>query len=138
MRALDFQEGVAGKSGNSIWSSLANSKSRGVVQNLRFENFHVEGAASGPSITQGNGDNGSYAGTSKMEISNIAYVNWTGYIEGGKGNRTASISCTNVHPCFNIAFQDVSLAIAANATENPAVGTCSYTAPNGVSGLIGC
>jgi galacturan 1,4-alpha-galacturonidase len=107
------------------------------VQNLRFENFYVQGAASGPAITEGNGDNGSYAGTSKLEISNIAFVNWTGYTEGGKGNRTASVSCSNVHPCFNIAFQNISLAAEANGTATSAQGTCSYIAKNGVRGLTG-
>ena len=31
---------------------------RGIVNNLRFENFYIEGAAGGPSITQDNGNNG--------------------------------------------------------------------------------
>jgi galacturan 1,4-alpha-galacturonidase len=111
--------------------------SRGVVQNIRFENFYIEGAGIGPAINQDSGDNGSYAGTSLMEVSNIAFVNFTGYTQGGKGNRTASVSCSNVHPCFNIALQNVSLADAANGTAAPAQGSCAYIAPNGVSGLTG-
>lgn len=107
----------------------------GVVQNLRFENFFVDGASSGPSITQDNGNNGSYSGTSKMEISNVAFVNWTGWVNNKK---TASVSCSTVHPCFNIALQNVTLAPSQNGTETEAVGTCAYTAPGGVSGLVGC
>jgi len=114
-----------------------NQQKRGVVQNIRFENFYVEGAGIGPDITQDSGDNGSYPGTSLMEISNIAFVNFTGYTEGGKGNRTAAISCSNVHPCFNIALQNISLADNFNGTAEPAQGTCVYIAKNGVSGLTG-
>ena len=107
------------------------------MQNIRFENFYVEGANIGPDITQDSGDNGSFPGTSKMEISNIAFVNFTGYIEGGKGNRTAAISCSDVHPCFNIALQNISLAVNATGTPEPAQGTCSYIASGGVTGLTG-
>ncbi|KAG8168033.1 hypothetical protein KVR01_003722 [Diaporthe batatas] len=32
----------------------------GVVQNILFENFYIEGAAAGPSISQNSGNNGSY------------------------------------------------------------------------------
>lgn len=32
--------------------------SRGVVQNILFENFYVEGAAAGPSISENSGNNG--------------------------------------------------------------------------------
>ena len=111
--------------------------SRGVVQNIRFENFFIEGATTGAAITQDSGNNGSYSGTSLMEVSNIAFVNFTGYTQGGKGNRTASVSCSKVHPCFNVAFQNVSLADAANGTETGAIGSCSYIQPGGVFGLSG-
>jgi len=111
----------------------------GVVQNLRFENFHSIGAGIGPEITQDSGDNGSFPGTSKMEISNIVFANFTGYLAPGKGNRTASISCSEVHPCFNIAMQNITLAPEMNATvEGPeAVGSCTYNAPGGISGMLG-
>jgi galacturan 1,4-alpha-galacturonidase len=72
-----------------------------------------------------------------MEVSNIAFVNFSGYTSGGKGNTTASVSCSSVHPCFNIALQNVSLADAANGKAESAQGTCEYIAPNGVSGLTG-
>jgi len=72
-----------------------------------------------------------------MEIPNIAFVNFTGYTTGGEGNHTASISCSNVHPCYNIALRNISLVSAANGTQYPAQGTCSYIAPDGISGMNG-
>jgi galacturan 1,4-alpha-galacturonidase len=113
-------------------------KHRGTVQNIVFENFFVQGAGIGPAITQDNGDNGSFVGSSLMEVSNIAFVNWTGYVNAGTNLRTASVSCSKVHPCFNIAIKNVTLAPSINATETPAMGTCQFTATNGVSGLVGC
>jgi len=113
------------------------SCNRGVVQNIRFENFFVQGSNIGPEITQDSGNNGSYSGTSLMEISNVAFVNFTGYTTGGKGNQTASISCSKVHLCYNITLRNISLASAPNGTQYPAQGTCSYTAPGGVSGMNG-
>lgn len=121
----------------TIHDQITNFR-RGVVQNILFENFFVQGASAGPAITQDNGDNGSFVGTSLLAISNVAFVNWTGYVNAGTNLHTASISCSNVHPCFNIAFHNVSLAPSINATEVPATGSCSLTAPNGVNGLVGC
>jgi hypothetical protein len=109
-----------------------------VVQNIRFENFHLVGPAIGPDITQDSGNNGSFSGTSKMEISNIAYVNFTGYLAGAKGNRTAAISCSKVNPCYNIALKGIELAPSVNASaQTQAVGTCAYVASGGVSGMSG-
>lgn len=107
------------------------------MQNIRFENFYVQGAGIGPFITQDTGDNGSYPGTSLMQISNIEFVNFTGYTTGGEGDTTAEISCSYVYPCFNIALLNISLADAANGTEESAQGSCQYIAPNGVAGLTG-
>jgi galacturan 1,4-alpha-galacturonidase len=145
MRVVGFREAVVGElyllaisiEVRSYLVPLYLPKRRGVVQNIRFENFYVQGAGIGPAINQDSGDNGSYAGTSKMEISNIAFVNFTGYTEGGKGNRTATVSCSNVHPCFNIALRNISLATSADGTPASAQGGCEYIAPNGVSGLTG-
>jgi galacturan 1,4-alpha-galacturonidase len=117
-------------------AGLPNGGGWGVVQNLRFQNFFVQGAAMGPYITQDNGDNGSFVGTSKMEISNIIFSNFTGYTLATK-NQTASVSCSLVHPCFNIALQNVTLAPAANATAVEAFGTCDFTAKGGVTGMVG-
>ncbi len=70
-----------------------------------------------------------------MEISNVVFSNFSGSLATTK-NQTASISCSAVHPCFNIALQNVTLAPSANGTETEAYGPCKYTAPNGVSGVI--
>lgn len=109
----------------------------GSVRNVLFSNFFVQGADSGPAITEDSGDNGSYVGTSLMEISNIAYVNFTGFLGGAeKGNRTAGVSCSDVHPCYNIAFENVSLTVAENATST-GTASCSYVSAGGVHGLSG-
>lgn len=47
----------------------------GSVRNILFANFHVQGADSGPAITEGSDNNGSYSGTSLMEILNIEFMN---------------------------------------------------------------
>lgn len=110
----------------------------GSVRNILFSNFLVQGADAGPTITQDSGDNGSYPGTSLMEISNVAFVNFTGFLSGKEsgGNRTAGVSCSEVHPCFNVAVENVVLRVEGNST---ALGTskCSYVAPGGVHGLNG-
>jgi len=109
----------------------------GSVRNVQFSNFVIEGADSGPSISEASGDNGSYAGTSLMEISNIAFVNFTGYLSGHeRNNRTASVSCSNVHPCFNIAYDNVTLTTAENSTST-GTSSCSYVSPGGVHGVSG-
>ncbi|CAG8961650.1 hypothetical protein HYFRA_00006187 [Hymenoscyphus fraxineus] len=109
----------------------------GEVTNLLFENFLIHGSNAGPSITQSNGNNGSFAGTSKMQISNVTFRNFHGYTQGGRGNQTASVSCSKVHPCFGIAFEDVQLASAPNGSEIAPQGRCEYVATKGVVGLVG-
>lgn len=51
------------KSGPYLWScakaQVLNMSFRGVVENILFENFYVEGAAAGPSISESSGNNGS-------------------------------------------------------------------------------
>jgi galacturan 1,4-alpha-galacturonidase len=89
--------------------------SRGIVENITFENFYIEGANIGMAISQNSGDNGSYAGTSKMLVSNVLFKNFTGYEYGAKGNRTASITCSKVNPCHDIVFEDINLAYSQNA-----------------------
>ncbi|KAB5572001.1 glycoside hydrolase family 28 protein [Coniochaeta sp. 2T2.1] len=108
----------------------------GIVNNLRFENFYIEGAAGGPSITQDNGNNGSFSGTSNMLVSNIAFVNFTGYL-ATTSNRTASVSCSTRNPCYNIEFKDINLAPKQGAATVGAQGTCKYIDPGGVHGLTG-
>lgn len=106
----------------------------GNVTDITFSNFRVQGADSSPSITQDNGNNGSFSGTSKMLVSDIRYVNFTGYLNGKSAK--ASVSCSKANPCFDIFFEDIHLKNGANGTEN-VNGTCKYTAQGGVHGLAG-
>ncbi|KAH0001941.1 pectin lyase-like protein, partial [Aureobasidium melanogenum] len=109
----------------------------GSIRNAQFSNFQVEGADAGPTINQNSGDNGSYAGTSLMDVSNIVFANFTGWLSGKESkNRTASVSCSKVHPCFNIAFENVTLTTAENSTST-GTGSCSYISAGGVHGLSG-
>lgn len=109
----------------------------GVVRDITFSNFVVEGASAGPGINQNNGDNGSFTGTSKMEVSNVAFVNFTGYLAGA--TTVASVTCSKVWPCYNIALRNVTLYPLANATSPDTTVKCSDTAVSGVSvgGLTG-
>ena len=64
-----------------------------------FSNFQVFGADAGPSVSEDSGDNddGDYSGTSLMEVSNVAFVNFTGYLSGEEDiDHTATISCSKV------------------------------------------
>ncbi|GAB7346775.1 hypothetical protein MBLNU459_g1876t1 [Dothideomycetes sp. NU459] len=109
----------------------------GRVRNILFSNFAVAGADAGPAVTQDSGDNGSYAGTSLMQVSNVAFVNFTGYLDGGeKRNVTASVSCSGVRPCYNIEFENVTLSTAENSSSTGAA-SCAYVSPGGVHGLAG-
>lgn len=109
----------------------------GSVENILFSNFNVQGASAGPAITEDSGDNGSYAGTSLMSIANIAFINFTGYLDGASDDIIASVSCSNVHPCYNIDFQNIDLHPSQNTSGYGNV-TCQYTATGGVHGLPGC
>ncbi|MCJ1447651.1 MAG: hypothetical protein MMC23_008162 [Stictis urceolatum] len=102
----------------------------GVVNNVRFENFVLDGVDSGPSINQDSGNNGSYSGTSKMAISNIAFVNFTGTVSG---SNVASVSCSNVHPCYGITYEGFDVKPASGSGTS----SCKYIAPGGVHGLNG-
>ncbi|EPS27745.1 putative rhamnogalacturonan alpha-L-rhamnopyranohydrolase [Penicillium oxalicum 114-2] len=107
----------------------------GSVSEIVFSNFDIQGANSGPAISQDSGNNGSLSGTSLMSISNVAFVNFTGNIETSK-SWTSSVSCSKVHPCFNIDFDHVVLYPTNSTTAG--TGSCKYTAAGGVSGLSGC
>lgn len=109
----------------------------GSVRNILFSNFFVQGADNGPNISEDSGDNGTFPGTSLMEISNVAFVNFTGYLSGKeKANRTAGVSCSDVHPCYNIAIENVTLTVTENSTST-GTSSCSYVRPGGVYGLDG-
>ncbi|ORX95694.1 polygalacturonase [Clohesyomyces aquaticus] len=106
----------------------------GNVTNITFSNFVVSGADSPPSVTQDNGNNGSYSGSSKMLISNVRYVNFMGWLNGK--STEGSVSCSVLNPCYGIEFENVHLRNRVNGTENTN-GTCKYIKPGGVKGLVG-
>ncbi|TAQ84059.1 hypothetical protein B7494_g7614 [Chlorociboria aeruginascens] len=108
----------------------------GVVKNITFQNFWLEAAAIGPQINQNSGDNGSYAGTSLMQVSDIVFLNFTGHV-ATTGNRTAAISCSEYYLCFDILLEDISLAVTTNGTAEEAIGTCTWVEPGGVVGMVG-
>lgn len=107
------------------------------VRNILFSNFLVMGADAGPSISEDSGDNGSFPGTSLMGISDVSFVNFTGYLSGNeKATQAETVSCSNVHPCYNIAYDNVTLTLNENTTATGS-GQCSYISPGGVHGLTG-
>ena len=80
---------------------------------------------------------GSFAGTSNMLVSNVAFVNFTGYLASTSGNRTASVACSTRNPCYNIDMRNITLQPTEGAAVEGAVGTCSYISPGGVHGMTG-
>lgn len=108
----------------------------GTVRNILFSNFNLQGPGLATAITQDSGDNGSYPGTSLMEVSNIAFINFTGYtVPSSKSPREVNdISCSNVHPCFNIEYENFTVSPGTNQTVAQAETICSYIQPNGVYG----
>ncbi|KAF2204642.1 putative galacturan 1,4-alpha-galacturonidase C [Delitschia confertaspora ATCC 74209] len=106
----------------------------GIVSNITFSNFWIQGADAPPSITQDNGNNGSFSGTSKMLISDVRFVNFTGYLHNK--NTMGGVSCSMANPCFGISYENVHLKNGENGTENVG-GSCKYIAEGGVHGLKG-
>ncbi|KAF5011145.1 hypothetical protein FDECE_2709 [Fusarium decemcellulare] len=84
----------------------------GRVHNLLFSNFELRNVSRGPFITQDNGDNGTYRGTSKIEISDVVFRNFTGNLKSS-GGRLGDISCSEEKPCFDISFEDMDQLEAA-------------------------
>ncbi|KAK5023905.1 hypothetical protein LTS07_009031 [Exophiala sideris] len=128
---------IGGQAPQSSYESagLPNGGGWGNVRNILFSNFDVGGANLAAAITQDSGDNGSFAGTSKMLVSNIAFVNFTGWTNTStaKTSRTIDISCSNRNPCYNIDFNNFTITTAINSST---VGTttCQYVATGGVHG----
>ncbi|KAF2728296.1 polygalacturonase [Polyplosphaeria fusca] len=106
----------------------------GTVSNITFSNFQVDGADSPPTITQDNGNNKSYSGSSKMLVSDVRFVNFSGWLNGK--TTMGSVGCSTVNPCFGIEYVNVTLRSGVNGTQITN-GTCKYTAPRGVTGLKG-
>ena len=102
----------------------------GKVRGLVFSDFYLEDVSRGPFITQDNGNNGSFSGTSKMEISDVVFRNFTGNLKDPSG-RLGQISCSSENPCFDIAFEDMGQLEAAD-------GSCRWTKPGTITGVPGC
>jgi galacturan 1,4-alpha-galacturonidase len=104
----------------------------GNVRNLLFSNFAVHGAKNGGVITQNSGDNGTAAGTSNMLVSNVVFTNFTGYLDGRE--TTASVSCSERQPCYNIAYVNYDLHTSANST-GLGQAKCKWIEDGGVHGV---
>ncbi|KAL4924599.1 pectin lyase fold/virulence factor [Aspergillus undulatus] len=74
----------------------------GVVRNITFSNFDVSESSRAVVITHDNGNNGSFEGTSKMEISEILFENFTGVLGS---NNDVTVDCSEVNPCFDVVFE---------------------------------
>ncbi|KAL4947553.1 pectin lyase fold/virulence factor [Aspergillus filifer] len=106
----------------------------GVVRNITFRDFDVSGSNRAVVITQDNGDDegGVYEGTSRMEVSGIVFEGYSGVL--GSSNEV-TISCSEVHPCFDINFVDWGVR-GVDGDDTP--GECRWVAQGGVQGLEGC
>ena len=69
-----------------------------------------------------------------MRVSNISFVNFTGYVTG---SRTAQISCSTRKPCSNIEMRDIRLRPGKTAAVGGAQGTCKYVEKGSVKGMTG-
>jgi galacturan 1,4-alpha-galacturonidase len=107
-----------------------------VVRNITFSDFDVEGADAPPLITQDNGNNGNFSGTSKMEVSHITFEDFKGYLSSKKGKVTGSVNCSKVKPCFDIVFRNIRLRTGKDSNSFGS-GKCRNIKPGGVKGLSG-
>ena len=69
-----------------------------------------------------------------MGVSNIAFVNFTGYLNDT--SITANVRCSKVHRCYNTEFEDVDLTVSVSSTSTR-VGKCAYIEAGGVHGITG-
>lgn len=99
---------------------------------MLFANFQVFGAKSGGVITQNSGDNGTAAGTSNMLVSNVQFVNFTGYLD--ERPTTASVSCSTRNPCYNVDYRNYTLYTSASKNST-GKASCKWTEAGGVHGV---
>ncbi len=87
----------------------------GYVRNVTFRNFQLTNVALPIQISQCIYSEGAAktCDTSKMQISNITWQNFTGT---SRYNIAASLHCAKSHPCPAIFFQDVNIT-SVNATH---------------------
>lgn len=121
-------------------AGLPGGGGTGVVRNITFSNFDIEGADSGPTITQDSGNSdGSTSGTSEMEVSEILFENFRGYLSdtAKKKGVVASVGCSKVKPCHDIVFKGIKLRLGKNGTDGDVDSKCGNIAKGGVKGLSG-
>ncbi|KAK2764498.1 hypothetical protein FQN54_009193 [Arachnomyces sp. PD_36] len=106
----------------------------GVVRDVVFEGFRVEGAGAGVSIYQDNGavGNETVEGTSKMQISDVTFRDFEGYLDGQ--DETVSISCSEVEPCFDIFFEDMDLRVE-EGSDDTGEASCQWVEEGGIHGV---
>ncbi|KAK1142869.1 hypothetical protein N8T08_007303 [Aspergillus melleus] len=105
----------------------------GNVRNVTFSAVDVTNANRVGYIHQNEGDNGSFTGTSKMEVSDIIFDRFTGTL-ATTGNQMG-IQCSKVHPCYDVYFSDIDVKSSSGSSLT---GKCTYAKENGVHGLSGC
>lgn len=80
---------------------------------------------------------GLLAGTSNMLISNVAFVNSTGWLNG-EDEDNAKVYCSDRNPCYNIDYRNISVAFSKGEDPVGARGTCVRRKAGGVHGVEGC
>lgn len=106
----------------------------GNVTNIVFDGVDVAGAARPFMITQDNGDNGSYSGTSNMLVSDVRLQNFYGTLSAS--DNTGTVSCSSRHPCYDIYLTNMTgVEGSGGATLE---GSCKYTQSGGIHGLSDC
>lgn len=105
----------------------------GNVTNITFSNVNVQNATRVFSIDESGGDNGSYAGTSKVAFSNIYLDNFFGNLS--QTTSTATISCSSVVPCHDIYFTNMTVK---GSNGSSLKGQCKYQVSGTIYGLSGC
>lgn len=106
----------------------------GSVRNVTLSNIDVSDAQRAVVISQGSGgeSNETAQGTSKMDISGVRFENYSGILAGGN---EVTVSCSEVHPCFDIEFTDFEV-VSEDGDEITA--SCEWTEEGGVTGIDGC
>ena len=67
-----------------------------------------------------------------MLVNNVAFVNFTGYLDGR--DKTASVSCSTRQPCYNIDYKNYTIYTSSNKT-NTGKASCKWVAEGGVRGV---
>ncbi|KAH8657944.1 putative extracellular exo-polygalacturonase [Xylariales sp. PMI_506] len=105
----------------------------GNITNITFDGVDVQGAENSFSISQDSGDNGSYVGTSMMEVSYIYLNNFFGNVSST--SNTETISCSTVYPCHDIYFTNMTVE---GSTGRTLKGSCQFYENGTIHGLSGC